>query len=58
MKIAKNFQNGRNQAVRLSVDSKWHSLFHSCSKFSKDFMSTREQPSQQNRIDFDSDSVP
>jgi virulence-associated protein VagC len=58
MKIAKSFQNGRSQAVRLLVDSKWHSLFRSSSKFSKDFMSTREEPSQQNRIDFDSDSVP
>jgi virulence-associated protein VagC len=58
MKIAKIFQNDRNQAVQLPIDSKWHSLFRSHSKFSKDFMSTREQPLQQNRINFDSDSAP
>lgn len=74
MRIAKLFQNGQSQAVRLPKNFRfegdevyikkmgnavillpsqnpWESLFHSLSKFSDDFMQTREQPAQQNRED-------
>ena len=37
--------------VLLPIDNKWHSLFHSLRKFSKDFMSSRKQPPQQSRED-------
>lgn len=37
--------------VLFPVESKWHSLFHSLHKFSKDFMRTRKQPPQQDRED-------
>jgi antitoxin VapB len=74
MKIAKLFQNGQSQAVRLPkefrfkgdkvfikqlgkatillpIETPWESLFDSLSKFSADFMATREQPAQQQRED-------
>ncbi|MDR3491279.1 MAG: type II toxin-antitoxin system VapB family antitoxin [Gammaproteobacteria bacterium] len=74
MKIAKLFQNGQSQAVRLPkefrfegnevfikkagkviillpVKNPWAPLFESISKFSDDFMNTREQPKQQDRED-------
>lgn len=72
MKIAKLFQNGQSQAVRLPkefrfkgeevyikkqgnavillpIKNPWQSLFDSLNKFSKDFMTTRQQPKAQKR---------
>lgn len=74
MKIAKLFQNGQSQAVRLPkefrlggsqvfikkmgkavllipMDNPWEPLFDSLNKFSDDFMSSRNQPKQQERKD-------
>lgn len=74
MKIAKLFQNGQSQAVRLPkefrfeggevfikkvgkmtillpVKNPWEPLFDSVTKFSDDFMDSREQPEQQKRDD-------
>lgn len=75
MNIAKLFQNGQSQAVRLPKEFRfeghevlikkmgdsvilspihtdpWESLRNSLTKFSKDFMETREQPKEQERED-------
>lgn len=37
--------------ILLPVKNPWESLFDSLNKFSNDFMSTREQPKQQERDD-------
>lgn len=74
MKIAKLFQNGQSQAVRLPKEFRfkgervfikrqgnaiillpmknpWQSLLDSLHKFSKDFMTTRDQPNTQQHED-------
>jgi antitoxin VapB len=74
MKVAKLFQNGQSQAVRLPKEFRfegeqvfikkmgkvtillpmknpWEPLLKSLSKFSDDFMSSRDQPEQQKRED-------
>mgnify|MGYP001097217371 CR=1 FL=1 len=72
MRIAKLFQNGRSQAVRLPKEFRfrgtqvfikkmgntvllipaqdsWQTLFDSLNQFSEDFMTSRDQPEQQER---------
>ncbi len=74
MKIAKLFQNGQSQAVRLPKEFRfkgekvfikklgnavvllpmqhpWQPLLDSLHKFSKDYMTSREQPEIQDRED-------
>ncbi len=40
-----------NSVVLIPVNDPWQVLFSSLSKFSADFMETRNQPKQQNRED-------
>jgi antitoxin VapB len=40
-----------NAVILLPLQDPWSSLFNSLSKFSEDFMKTREQPKQQDRED-------
>jgi len=59
MKIAKLFQTGLSQAVRLPkiqnttvlipINNPWKPLFRSLNKFSDDFMATRDQLEHQKR---------
>jgi len=41
-----------NGTILISVKNPWQPLFDSLTKFSDDFMKTREQPEQQEREDF------
>ena len=58
MKIAKSFQNPKNQSmslkkIQLRVEKSWTPLFESINKFSDDFMEERKQPQQKNRKKYD-----
>ena len=49
MKVAKIFENGRSQAVRLPKESKWNSLFESLDMFTNDYMEMRNQGESEKR---------